>query len=136
MKILISRYSFEEKQTIGDLYVLNDKDEVVKRFDCLELPWLNNQRNISCIPEGNYDAKKHYSPKFKKSFWLQDVPGRSEILIHKGNYHTDIRGCILPGLGLSDINNDGFIDVTSSSKAMNELYELLPDSFEVEVKSV
>lgn len=136
MKILISRYSFEEKQTIGDLYVLNYKDEVVKRFDCLELPWLDNQRNISCIPEGKYESKKHFSPKFERSIWIQNVDNRSEILIHKGNFFSDIRGCILPGLELKDINNDSLVDVRFSRQAMGEIYNLMPNEFEVEITSV
>ena len=136
MKILISRYSFEPKQTIGDLYVLNDKDEVVKRFDCLELPWENNQRRISCIPEGKYDAKKHFSPRFERSIWLQNVNNRSEILIHKGNFFDDILGCILPGLELKDIDNDRLIDVAFSRQAMGEIYNLMPSEFEVKITSV
>ena len=136
MKILISRYSFEPKQTIGDLYVLNDKDEVVKRFDCLELPWKNNQRRISSIPEGKYDAKKHFSPRFERSIWLQNVNNRSEILIHKGNFFDDILGCILPGLELKDIDNDRLIDVAFSRQAMGEIYNLMPNEFEVEITSV
>ena len=35
------------------------KGEIIKT---LELPYHNNQRNISCIPEGNYIIKIHNSP--------------------------------------------------------------------------
>jgi hypothetical protein len=59
--------------------------------------------------------------------WIQDVPGRSEILIHKGNYYTDILGCVLIGTGLSDINKDGITDVVSSKTAITELLSYLKD---------
>ena len=72
----------------------------------LELPWRNNQSNISCIPEGEYEVVKRYSPSFKKeTYWIKDVPNRSYILIHAANFagdtskgwHTNLQGCI--GLG-------------------------------------
>lgn len=125
MKILIDRYSPEEKQTIGKFYLLNNKDGIIAEWDSLELPWRNNQRRISCIPTGIYKAKKHVSPRFGQSLWLQDVPNRSEILVHKGNYYTDILGCILIGTGLADINNDGVMDVRNSAKAVGQLMNYL-----------
>lgn len=121
MKLLLQRYSFEKKQTIGKLFLLNKNGGIIKEWDSLELPWLNNQRRISCIPEGEYIAIKHKSPKFGQSLWLQNVPNRSEILIHRGNFYRDILGCILIGTNLSDIDKDGNIDVINSVKAINEL---------------
>ena len=125
MKILIDRYSPEEKQTIGKLYLLENNNSIINEWDTLELPWKDNQRRVSCIPKGIYKAKKHNSPRFGKSLWLQDVPNRSEILIHKGNYYTDILGCILIGTDLKDINNDGIIDVVNSARAVKELLSYL-----------
>ena len=127
MKLLLDRYAPEPKQTIGCLYLLGTNESVISKWDSLELPWLDNQRRVSCIPKGSYKAKKHNSPKFGSSLWLQDVPNRSEILVHKGNYHTDILGCILIGRFLKDINNDGLIDVVESGKAVKELLAHLKD---------
>ena len=127
MRLLLERYSHEEKQTIGKLYLLNNSGGIIAKWNSLELPWLDNQRRISCIPSGTYKARKHTSPRFGKSLWLQDVPNRSEILIHRGNFYTDILGCILIGKDLADINKDGVIDVTQSVKAINELMSYLND---------
>lgn len=127
MRLLLERYSFEEKQTIGKLYLLDLNENVIDSWDSLELPWKNNQRRVSCIPNGSYKAKKHISPRFGSSLWLQDVPNRSEILIHRGNFYTDILGCILIGKDLADINKDKVIDVTQSVKAINELMGYLKD---------
>lgn len=63
----------------------------------LELPWEDNQRNISCIPEGWYQIQKTDSPCFGETFEVRDVPGRSHIIFHVGNTVEDSRGCILLG---------------------------------------
>ncbi len=69
-----------------------------------ELPWRDNKPNYSRIPPGEYVAKWHKSPRFGECWWLQDVPGRSEVLIHPGNFagdrlkgfKTHSYGCLLP----------------------------------------
>jgi hypothetical protein len=40
-------------------------------------------------------------------------------------------GCIAPGKGLKDINNDGRLDVTSSKQAMKEILTVMPNEFEL-----
>lgn len=127
MKLIITRYQSDHKQSIGTAELCKVNGTRIAKWHSLELPNLNNQRRISRIPKGIYKARKHTSPKFGRSLWLQDVPNRSEILIHKGNYHSDILGCILLGKGLADINKDGFMDVTQSSVAIKELMDLLVD---------
>ena len=57
MRILIDRYASEPKQTIGVFYLLGTNDSVIAKWDCLELPWLDNQRRVSCIPTGTYKKK-------------------------------------------------------------------------------
>lgn len=125
MRLLLNRYDHDDNQTIGQLFLLDSDKNILAKWDTLELPWLNNQRRISCIPLGTYKARKHKSPKFGRTLWVQDVPNRSEILIHSGNYHTQILGCILIGKDLKDINKDGYLDVTRSRVAMKELMDSL-----------
>ena len=63
----------------------------------IELPWLGNQKRISCIPEGEYVLQARFSPKFKWHLHLQDVPGRELILIHPANdANKELLGCIAP----------------------------------------
>ena len=63
----------------------------------IELPWLENQRRISCIPEGSYILQQRYSPKFKWHLHLMNVPGRDLILIHPANdANKELLGCIAP----------------------------------------
>ena len=76
-------------------------------FNCrtLELPWRENQRQISCIPPGEYDVEIRLSNKYGRVYWVRHVPNRTYILIHSGNYAGDksqgfkshVMGCILLG---------------------------------------
>lgn len=133
LKVEIERYSDDGTQTLGELYVLTRHREIKYKCHTLELPWKDNLRRVSCIPEGEYEAIKHTSPKFGKSFWIKDVSGRSEILIHAGNYNSDTLGCILPGKELKDIDNDGHKDVTKSRTTIDELWELLPERINITI---
>ena len=63
----------------------------------IELPWYNNHRTISCIPEGTYLLKKRYVEKYQWHLWLTKVPNRQWILIHPANNALkQLRGCIAP----------------------------------------
>lgn len=130
----ISQYKDSDKQTIGTGYVFNERNGIKYTFCTLELPWKNNARRISCIPAGEYKVIKHVSPKFGECLWIQDVPERSEILIHSGNYVTEILGCVLAGKRHTDINADGLLDVTSSRKTMKELLDVVPNEFTVQIE--
>lgn len=132
IQIVITRTQQNDIQTLGTLEVFNTTE---KLFECktLELPWKNNKQNISCIPNGHYFAKKHISPTFGKSIWIKDVKERSEILIHKGNFYSDIKGCILVGEKHIDINSDGYKDVTNSTVTMEKLYNLVKDPIYINI---
>lgn len=63
----------------------------------IELPWLQNQRSVSCIPEGRYELKKRFTKKHNLHLLVLDVPGRDGILIHPANNAlNELRGCIAP----------------------------------------
>lgn len=116
--VTITREPSDNKQTLGYLEAKN-RDS---RFYCrtLELPWRDNQKNISCIPPGVYKVVYTFSPKFiKYTYEIKSVPNRSGIRIHSGNFFFDIAGCILLGNGIKDINNDGEKDVINSKITVN-----------------
>ena len=100
-------------QTLGDLY-LYDGASILFKCKTLELPWKDNSHNISCIPEGIYGLKQYSSQKHPKNYEVAGVPDRDYVLIHKGNYNTDIQGCILVGDSYGDLNNDGEQDILNS----------------------
>jgi hypothetical protein len=63
----------------------------------IELPWKNNLARVSCIPEGNYELTKRWSPKFGRHLQILNVPGREWILIHPANEALrELKGCIAP----------------------------------------
>lgn len=67
----------------------------------LELPWKENQRNISCIPPGTYQCKfleRTASGRYTYIWIVLGVEGRSGILFHSGNLLKHTQGCILPGI--------------------------------------
>lgn len=96
----------------------------------LECPWLDNARNISCIPDGVYDVIRYKSQRFGDNFRFVYVPNRTGILIHPGNSLKDTQGCILPGL-------DSYGDnVVKSKDAMYRLLSVLPDKFKLTIRSL
>jgi len=98
VNLLIIRDTFTEKSTIGRLFINGESF-----CDTLENPWLDNQRNISCISEGNYKVRLRLARESATRDYLhllvQDVPNRDWILFHRGNTAKDTSGCILVGNG-------------------------------------
>ena len=70
----------------------------------LELPWRDNESNVSCIPSGVYDLKLKNSARFGQTVEVCNVPDRSHILFHAGNSEADTHGCILVGSSYSALN--------------------------------
>ena len=98
INLLIIRDTFTEESTIGELFLNGER-----MCDTLELPWKDNQRSISCIPEGVYKVRLRTARESATRDYLhllvQDVPNRDWILFHRGNSAKDTSGCILVGLG-------------------------------------
>lgn len=122
MDILIIR-EHHPLATPGTLRVI-DRGITIFRCRTLELPWMNNQRRISRVPNGSYLAKWEESGNFRTKLWeLKGVPGRSEVKFHHGNFTSQIEGCVLLGIHTRDINQDTIPDVTSSRTAMRLFHE-------------
>jgi hypothetical protein len=82
----------------------NGKISFEGKFICntIELPWKNNEKRVSCIPEGKYFIRKRYSQKFKWHLEVVDVKSRSFILFHPANNALkELNGCIAPVTKLS-----------------------------------
>jgi len=63
----------------------------------LELPIGSGMRG-QAIPAGTYDLGIYFSEDFKRLMpYLLNVPGRSGIMIHPGNWVANTKGCILVG---------------------------------------
>lgn len=99
MKIHLCRYESSDHGTFGWIRIDG------RYFHTLELPWIGNKPNVSCIPIGEYECEIYPSSKFGNVYLVKDVPGRSGVLVHQGNFggnklkglKSNIEGCILLG---------------------------------------
>jgi hypothetical protein len=89
MEWLLQR-SYRASGTNG---ILSCKDELI--CYTIELPWQENKRWISCIPEDRYQLQLRYSKRHQLHLLLKGVPNRTLILIHKANNALkELKGCI------------------------------------------
>tara|TARA_R110002050_G_scaffold201841_1_gene336991 strand:- start:34455 stop:34898 length:444 start_codon:yes stop_codon:yes gene_type:complete len=131
--LTIIRFAAETKQTLGAGVMLSAQLDNLLEFKTVELPWKDNEKYVSCIPPGTYTAIKHISPKFGPCLWIQNVPGRSEILIHPANYWHDLLGCIAPGEDHKHIDADGSLDVNKSRLMMEQILAFVEVKIIVEI---
>jgi hypothetical protein len=78
---------------------VRDRQDDKKGIICytIELPWLDNKKRVSCIPEGRYELTKRYSLRFGWHLLVNNVVDRSYILIHAYNDALkESKGCIAP----------------------------------------
>ena len=99
-KITLKRHSYHPAATVGSISIENKRGESDLIFHTIERPWLNNKPFKSCVPEGEYMVNPYSSEKFPGVYELQNVPGRTKILIHTANYASEVQGCIGLGLGI------------------------------------
>ncbi len=105
----------------------NGKLECEGRLICntIELPWRNNERRVSCIPEGEYFIEKRYSLKFKWHLHVLDVENRSLILFHPANNALkELNGCIAPVTKLSGPGL-GLLSRKAFKKLKDQVYKAL-----------
>jgi len=127
VNVLLERFAYTPDGTFGRLHV--------NGYACftVERPWLNNERNISCIPTGRYGLRlgmhRRNTPDTSDdypAYELEGVPGRSLIKIHIGNTLLDLKGCIAPGTSLGYVA--GHWGVTSSQAAYAQFMARMEDA--------
>lgn len=134
MKVTLIR-TYYATHTAGVLLVQDDLHNVLYSCVMLELPWRDNAVQQSCIPEGEYTVVSRVSEKFKLHYHIKDVPGRSYILQHAGNYTSQILGCQLPGVKFTHLNADKIPDVLHSRRTLDRLLALLGKSYTLTIRS-
>lgn len=151
--MILPRYTLERvylpDSTPGSLFPGSVRIELQIIAKTLELPWRNNAisndpKKASCIPEGIYlVAEEAATPtRLYPYFRLVHVPGRhwhpdirrSSVLIHRGNYATDVLGCIIPGSRHKDLNGDNVPDIEESSKKLAWMVANMPNFWELEIR--
>ncbi|WP_430416849.1 DUF5675 family protein [Marinobacter adhaerens] len=115
-EIEIKRTSHNSNSITGELHV---NGKFVSHT--LELPYKNNESYVSSIPAGTYDAYLRYDKDDKWRLQLEDVPNRSGIQIHIGNWPSQIEGCVLVGTKV--------INSTDTLEGSEEAYKRLKRAF-------
>jgi hypothetical protein len=89
--------TYHPEGTDGMLYI-----EDALQCYTIELPWLDNQPRVSCIPEGTYRLVRRYSARHGWHLRVKGVRGRSLILLHPANdARKELQGCIAPVTNLT-----------------------------------
>ena len=132
INLLLIRDTFSKNSVIGELFLNGER-----MCDTLENPWKNNQRNISCIPEGEYPVRLRLARESGSRDYLhllvQEVPNRDWILFHRGNTAKDTSGCILVGLGTQqDVVNNS---VLAMDLLMKEIINLGGENINLIIKN-
>lgn len=136
MIVYIYRITTNKNQSLG-YCVIKEKGLILFESRSLERGWLDNQKNVSCVPAATYNAVVEYSPKFNRDLWeLKGVPGRSECKFHAANYWNQLNGCIALGKEFKDINNDNFTDITESRETMECFHQVLRNYKTVKVEII
>lgn len=117
MIITLERFAYHPEGTMG---IIKHEGET---FYTIERPWMNNEPYISCIPEGEYKMGWRQSPRFGETWHIKDVPDRTHILIHAGNYPVNFHGCV--GLGTALMGDR--VAVANSKLAVSAFEKLTKD---------
>jgi hypothetical protein len=113
----------------------------------VEPPWVGNKQSVSCIPEGIYKLRyrnsgvvsRSTSGEFTGGWEITDVPNRTFIMIHPGNWPQDFKGCVGPGITyhlLKDRTGTLRLGVTSSRDAFRVMMSELPVNEDHEIHIV
>lgn len=140
-EVIQTRYKGSKNQTISTVSVVTDG---IIKFSCffIERAWLNNFKNVSCIPKGIYKCVKRAAGENGSRFNYEhvevlNVPNRTSIKWHIANHWHDLKGCMGPGkYAKYDIDKDGDIDVTDSTITLSKLLRVLPKNFTLKIVEV
>lgn len=134
-QLKILRAYTDNNFTSGITHLIKD-DVIIHTAVSLELPWRNNQKNISCIPARNYCCSKRYSQKHGHHLIIEDVPNRSYILFHPFNHINETEGCI--GVGSHFVYHKNFKSpvLQDSRKTLNLMLLELPDHFPLIIENL
>jgi hypothetical protein len=96
--LLLTRDPYPEDPDAPTMGVMT-ADGLGSALQTLELPWHGNRQFVSCIPEGEYPLVMTWSEK-RRTIWphIANVPGRSAIEVHTGDWAKDSLGCVIVGM--------------------------------------
>lgn len=123
-------------------------------FFTLEPPLRNNAKDnpntpeneAGCIPEGEYlvvrrDPKIWSKARYKDNWEILNIPNKSGVVFHSGNYWFHSQSCILLGKSIIDMNPRGNIGfnkdrrwfLNNSALALKEFTKMMPERFKLKI---
>ena len=125
MKLTLIRFHSSPNDTLGLLFINH-------RFAAFTMEDEHRTEKVmheTRIPAGTYKLSLVHSPRFSEKYGhdmisINDVPGFSGILFHKGNTEKDTSGCILIGNGVN-FNPDGDSRIEYSGNAYERIYGVI-----------
>ncbi len=121
MRFPLKRFYQDERQTLGTLTV------GATTLFTIERPWLENQPNVSRIPEGHYKITIPLVGGEEKirleGFCIPSE--RTLINIEVANYARELKGCIAVGDGiiLTDLPAGPYYSLWESKAAYSRFYD-------------
>lgn len=133
--LVLKRYP-NPKCTPGALYYNG-----VELMKTIELPYINNEKNVSCVPVGAYGISPYISAKYPGKYKSDKMPyvyalnninvgvkisgisQRTHILIHVLNFIEESQGCI----GVGTHYHSTRWGVSNSRKAFEDLFSIVRD---------
>lgn len=139
-QILLTRFAYLPTGTYGRMTFPDGTS-----FYTVERAWLNNKPDESCIPDGVYRlgmresnvVKTSSGGDFTEGWEVLDVPERTFIMIHPGNWPMNFNGCIGVGRGLSIMQDKRGVlvnAVTESRSAFRKMMEIMDMHYEWELE--
>lgn len=130
ISITLQRFVSGPIETLGILVIPGHELFVCKT---LELPWKNNENNISCIPSNSaYPCKYTRSNRLSEAaghdvftYEILNVPHRTGIRFHSCNFVHQLLGCVGLGAIYDDINHDGVPDIVNSKATVQKFEDLM-----------
>ncbi len=123
---IIYRFEQTDKGTVS-ANLINTGDDSFNQFGYnIELPYLDNRRSVSCVPSGIYTFQKIVRPNGDEAIEILNVPNRTHILAHSGNYMQDTGGCILPNISYSYTKDTRTPYGIASKPQVKQLLRALP----------
>jgi hypothetical protein len=103
----------------------------------LELPFKDNLENVSRVQAGTYDGFIRTDGTKGWRIELKNVPNRTNVQLHVGNYTKDTEGCVLLGLDVSTANTSTGTTcaVVKSKEAFSALQAAMQNASENGVSS-
>lgn len=129
--ILLKRVALQETYTIGHVFLNDETNKICDSLEDRVRSFTAEDPKIwgeTAIPYGAYVVTKEQHIKFGRCFRVHNVPHFAGIFIHCGNYAKHTHGC--PLLGYNTVKGA----VMDSRKAMDKLFNLIPNNAEITLK--